>query len=214
MRGRHDEEHDEYGKVNRTFLIMENVDASLAVSKANITEIGVGTNTYPISQAHWTTEWTVPNSFPIPDHIILTKLPPAATKDKIIGALPTTLSEKIGRVWMFHDNNMAVFQVLDPDLVAEFLRDNDVIHMENGANIVVWPAYLIVALPKFADDGAVSTNRFADTEELRYSLRSLEKYAPWVRHIYLVTNGQVNHLELGPKRQILFGNKVHHNYAL
>jgi UDP-N-acetylglucosamine-lysosomal-enzyme len=30
-----------------------------------------------------------------------------------------------------------------------------------------------------------------DNEELRYSLRSIEKYAPWVRHIYLVTNGQV-----------------------
>jgi hypothetical protein len=34
---------------------------------------------------------------------------------------------------------------------------------------------------------------FAD--ELRYSLRSLEKYAPWVRHVYLVTNGQVRLLK-------------------
>lgn len=30
-----------------------------------------------------------------------------------------------------------------------------------------------------------------DNEELRYSLRSIEKYAPWVNHIYLVTNGQI-----------------------
>ena len=30
-----------------------------------------------------------------------------------------------------------------------------------------------------------------DNEELRYSLRSIEKFAPWVRHIFLVTNGQV-----------------------
>ncbi|GFG35565.1 hypothetical protein Cfor_07589 [Coptotermes formosanus] len=28
-------------------------------------------------------------------------------------------------------------------------------------------------------------------QELRYSLRSLERYAPWVRHVYLVTNGQI-----------------------
>jgi hypothetical protein len=35
---------------------------------------------------------------------------------------------------------------------------------------------------------------FAD--ELRYSLRSLEKYAPWVRHVYLVTNGQVRLLKI------------------
>eukprot|EP01138_Halocafeteria_seosinensis_P008134 gb/GECG01008314.1/.p1 GENE.gb/GECG01008314.1/~~gb/GECG01008314.1/.p1 ORF type:complete len:1154 (+),score=123.58 gb/GECG01008314.1/:1-3462(+) len=37
----------------------------------------------------------------------------------------------------------------------------------------------------------VSSNRYRDNEELRYSLRSLEKYAPWIRHIYIVTNGQV-----------------------
>lgn len=39
----------------------------------------------------------------------------------------------------------------------------------------------------------IDANRFEDNEELRYSLRSLEKYAPWVRRIYLVTNGQIPH---------------------
>lgn len=33
--------------------------------------------------------------------------------------------------------------------------------------------------------------RFQDREELKYSLRSLEMFAPWVNHIYIVTNGQV-----------------------
>lgn len=36
-----------------------------------------------------------------------------------------------------------------------------------------------------------SPNRYADYEQLRYSLRSVEKYAPWVRKIFLVTNGQI-----------------------
>ena len=37
----------------------------------------------------------------------------------------------------------------------------------------------------------VSTaSRFVDNEELRYSLRSIEQYAPWVRRVFLVTNGQ------------------------
>ncbi|GGV32504.1 stealth conserved region 3 domain-containing protein [Streptomyces spectabilis] len=39
-----------------------------------------------------------------------------------------------------------------------------------------------------ADTGAV---RFRNRDELRYSLRSLAMYAPWVRHVYLVTAGQV-----------------------
>jgi len=37
----------------------------------------------------------------------------------------------------------------------------------------------------------IAENRFQDNDELKYSLRSLEKYANWIRNVYLVTNGQV-----------------------
>ncbi|PIK44711.1 putative N-acetylglucosamine-1-phosphotransferase subunits alpha/beta-like [Apostichopus japonicus] len=40
-------------------------------------------------------------------------------------------------------------------------------------------------------DGDMSPNRFEDNEALRYSLRSLEKHAPWIRNVYIVTNGQI-----------------------
>src|SRR5690606_39416404 len=33
--------------------------------------------------------------------------------------------------------------------------------------------------------------RFRSHDELRYSLRSLEMYAPWVRRVHIVTAGQV-----------------------
>ena len=33
--------------------------------------------------------------------------------------------------------------------------------------------------------------RFRNNDELKYSLRSVEKYAPFFRKIFLVTNGQV-----------------------
>ncbi|XP_031784981.1 N-acetylglucosamine-1-phosphotransferase subunits alpha/beta [Nasonia vitripennis] len=36
-----------------------------------------------------------------------------------------------------------------------------------------------------------AASRFSDKDELRYSLRSLEMYAPWVRKVYIVTNGQI-----------------------
>ena len=39
-------------------------------------------------------------------------------------------------------------------------------------------------------------SRFRDNDELRYSLRSVEQFAPWLRHIYIVTNGQVRQLML------------------
>ncbi|XP_045199526.2 N-acetylglucosamine-1-phosphotransferase subunits alpha/beta-like [Mercenaria mercenaria] len=37
----------------------------------------------------------------------------------------------------------------------------------------------------------LSFSRFADTGGLRYSLRSVEKCANWLRHVFIVTNGQV-----------------------
>ncbi|ASU85441.1 hypothetical protein CDO52_23920 [Nocardiopsis gilva YIM 90087] len=37
---------------------------------------------------------------------------------------------------------------------------------------------------------AASHSRYVDRDELRYSLRSLEMYAPFVRNIYIVTDGQ------------------------
>jgi hypothetical protein len=38
---------------------------------------------------------------------------------------------------------------------------------------------------------ASGMQRFRDNKELRYSLRSLQAYAPWIRRVYIVTNGQV-----------------------
>ncbi|MDE6645588.1 MAG: Stealth CR1 domain-containing protein [Muribaculaceae bacterium] len=33
--------------------------------------------------------------------------------------------------------------------------------------------------------------RYADNDELKYSLRSVEKYAPWIRKIFIVTDNQI-----------------------
>ncbi len=40
-------------------------------------------------------------------------------------------------------------------------------------------------------DLAANDSRYTSHDELRYSLRSLEMYAPWVRHVFLVTDAQV-----------------------
>jgi UDP-N-acetylglucosamine-lysosomal-enzyme len=65
-------------------------------------------------------------------------------------------------------------------------------------------------------DETMSSNRFRDSDELRYSLRSLVRNAPWIRHIYLVTDNQLPHwLNVDTKRltvvshQQIFLNKSH-----
>ena len=44
---------------------------------------------------------------------------------------------------------------------------------------------------KSLDNDSVGECRFIDNDELRYSLRSLEKFAPWINNIFIVTDKQV-----------------------
>ena len=42
-----------------------------------------------------------------------------------------------------------------------------------------------------SSENVSGTVRFWDNEELKYALRSLEKFAPWINHVYIVTDRQV-----------------------
>ncbi|XP_060587962.1 N-acetylglucosamine-1-phosphotransferase subunits alpha/beta-like isoform X2 [Ruditapes philippinarum] len=48
-----------------------------------------------------------------------------------------------------------------------------------------------ISLIRKARADVLALNRYFDYGTLRYSLRSIEKYANWVRYIYLVTNDQI-----------------------
>ena len=66
-------------------------------------------------------------------------------------------------------------------------------------------------------ESAANEERYADREELRYSLRSVERFAPFIRRIYIVTDGQrppwldpehprvqiVDHREIFPDESVL-----------
>jgi glycosyltransferase involved in cell wall biosynthesis len=52
---------------------------------------------------------------------------------------------------------------------------------------------VLAAMGMETEDAATSAARFRDRDELRYSLRSIDMYAPWIRNIYLVTDQQVPH---------------------
>lgn len=52
-------------------------------------------------------------------------------------------------------------------------------------------ADLLDASGDSGENDRTSRSRYEDNEELRYSLRSVDEFAPWIRRVYLVTNGQV-----------------------
>ncbi|GAM23564.1 hypothetical protein SAMD00019534_067390 [Acytostelium subglobosum LB1] len=63
----------------------------------------------------------------------------------------------------------------------------------------------------YRDDNPPS--RYIDNQELKYSLRSVEQFAPWVRHVFLVTNGQVpNWIDLSnPKLTVVTHEEIFKN---
>lgn len=60
----------------------------------------------------------------------------------------------------------------------------DLVYLYVNSSDEAWIAKRI----QYAMDQSNSTCRFRDNEELIYSLRSVEKYAPWIRNIYIVSN--------------------------
>ncbi|XP_054165085.1 N-acetylglucosamine-1-phosphotransferase subunits alpha/beta-like [Oppia nitens] len=61
----------------------------------------------------------------------------------------------------------------------------------------------------------LNDNRFSDNQELRYSLRSVEKYANWVRNVFIVTNGQIpNWINLNnPRIKIITHEEIFPNIS-
>ena len=54
------------------------------------------------------------------------------------------------------------------------------------------------------------STQYLIVQELRYSLRSVEQFAPWVRQIFIVTNGQIpSWLNLDNPRLTIVTHKVH-----
>ena len=141
---------------------MEGLEAGLKVAGSNASFLAVGLDQYHIHHAHWTTEWTAPNAFPVSDHLILTKLPKTATRDKLLHILPQILSDSVGRMHIYPDDHMAVVSILDPSLLKNYLKEHQSIELENSASVLLFPAYLLVALPKSIEDDSYSMSRYSD----------------------------------------------------
>ena len=89
---------------------------------------------------------------------------------------------------------------------------------------VLTPAGALVTMVKYFSFSFQMTNLlfpyqayfvFSDfLQELRYSLRSIEQYAPWVRQVFLVTNGQIPYwLNLDSPRLTLVTHEVKVNLS-
>ncbi|XP_015673724.1 N-acetylglucosamine-1-phosphotransferase subunits alpha/beta [Protobothrops mucrosquamatus] len=95
---------------------------------------------------------------------------------------------------LYSEASVALLQLIDPKVFQELNKQAKKNMTIEGKELTLNPAYLLwdlSAISQSKQDEDISPSRFEDNEELRYSMRSIERHAPWVRHIFIVTNGQI-----------------------
>ena len=68
--------------------------------------------------------------------------------------------------------------------------DIDLVYLWVDGSDPIWLEKRNTTLKKHNRPTEELKGRYEDNDELRYSLRSVEKHAPWIRHIYIVTDNQ------------------------
>ncbi|UYQ78826.1 Stealth CR1 domain-containing protein [Glutamicibacter sp. JL.03c] len=102
----------------------------------------------------------------------------------------TLLPNPVSRQEEFHNSLEKAMKTLSTQV--DFAIDAVYTWVDGSDN--VWQAQKASALnvldaEEFVDE-AVSDARFADHDELKYSLRSIAQFAPWIRKIWIVSAGQ------------------------
>uniref|UniRef100_A0A3B5BC72 N-acetylglucosamine-1-phosphotransferase subunits alpha/beta n=1 Tax=Stegastes partitus TaxID=144197 RepID=A0A3B5BC72_9TELE len=106
--------------------------------------------------------------------------------------LPSVITSKIKQ--LYSEASIALLHLKTPQDFTDLTQQAKKNLTLDGKELTISPGYLfwdLTAISQSKQDEDVSASRFEDNEELRYSLRSVERHAPWVRHIFIVTNGQI-----------------------
>lgn len=175
------------GQQNVTVVVFpDNEMADRAIQKKSFI---LEDQNYTINIAYLTDNWLSQNTVMLNDVFLMTQLPSGYSDEQIIKKFPEHVRNHIHKVFHQEEKGLAVFSASDKGSVEAVLKLSNITFDSKVALIAA--AYLVVELPSDHED--ISASRFTDNEELRYSLRSLEKHAPWVQHVYIITDGQIPH---------------------
>ena len=70
-------------------------------------------------------------------------------------------------------------------------RKIDLVYCWVDGNDEKWQLKKNQYLSELKEEQSNNKCRFINNNELKYSLRSVEKYAPWINHIYIITDNQI-----------------------
>ncbi|XP_036315006.1 N-acetylglucosamine-1-phosphotransferase subunits alpha/beta isoform X2 [Pipistrellus kuhlii] len=154
-----------------------------------------GNSHQTVWRGYLTTDKEVPGLVLLQDLAFLSGFPPTFKETNQLKAkLPENLSSKIKLLHLYSEASVALLKLNNPKDFQELNKQTKKNMTIDGKELTISPAYLLwdlSAISQSKQDEDVSASRFEDNEELRYSLRSIERHAPWVRNIFIVTNGQI-----------------------
>ncbi|XP_059834509.1 N-acetylglucosamine-1-phosphotransferase subunits alpha/beta isoform X1 [Hypanus sabinus] len=146
-------------------------------------------------RGYLTTDKDSPGSILMQNLAFLSGFPASCKEEEQIRAkLPPFIAGKMKQFLLYSEAGIVLLLLKNPrDFVELTKQPKNNMTME-GKEITINPVYLVWDLSTISQskqDDDISASRFEDNEELRYSLRSVERYAPWIRHVFIVTNGQI-----------------------
>ncbi|XP_077995035.1 N-acetylglucosamine-1-phosphotransferase subunits alpha/beta-like [Glandiceps talaboti] len=138
-----------------------------------------------------TSDWTAEHSVILQDTIMMTGLPKDIQEHEVWDKLPGDFRDTVENIDLYEKKGIAVLTVPDTGTFKSLLYQAETLFSEDSGIRLI--AANLVWLLHYEDhqNEDIAANRFEDNEELRYSLRSIERFAPWVRHVFIVTNGQI-----------------------
>uniref|UniRef100_A0AAV2J081 N-acetylglucosamine-1-phosphotransferase subunits alpha/beta n=1 Tax=Knipowitschia caucasica TaxID=637954 RepID=A0AAV2J081_KNICA len=114
--------------------------------------------------------------------------------DQLKVKLPSVISDKIAQFELYSEASIGLLFLKTSQDFTDLTQQAKKNLTLDGKKLSISPTFLFwdqTPISESKQNEDISASRFEDNEELRYSLRSVEKHAPWVRHIFVVTNGQI-----------------------
>ncbi|RVE56647.1 hypothetical protein OJAV_G00223430 [Oryzias javanicus] len=150
---------------------------------------------FSVSRCYLTTDKEAPGLIRMQSLAYLSGFPASfKEKEQLRVKLPSGVTSKIKEFELYSEASIALLHLKSPQDFTDLTQQAKKNLTLDGKELTVSSAFLfwdLTAISQSKQDEDVSASRFEDNEELRYSLRSVERHAPWVRHIFIVTNGQI-----------------------
>jgi len=171
---------------NVSLVIFESQDVAESSLKQTVVIQG---KTAVIHRLFYTTEKALRNTVLTSNVATMIGFPDELNNEQLLQSFPQEHHSGIVHLKVHKDGGIAILTMSGNAAFTSLLGSKNI--SISGKSPTFMETSFVWDLTDYRYSEDISASRFEDNDELRYSLRSVEKHAPWVRHIFIVTNGQI-----------------------